>query len=61
MNRSARTKKLTLHRESLRRLTRELAPHELARALGGTDDSGGMHVIIPTVSDNLTDTCDCVR
>lgn len=49
MNRSARTKKLTLHRESLRRLTRELAPHELARALGGsTDDSGGIHVTIST-------------
>lgn len=44
MNRSDRTKKLTLHRESLRRLTRELRPHELARALGGTDHGGGMHV-----------------
>jgi hypothetical protein len=44
MNHSARTKKLTLHRESLRRLTRELRAHELARALGGTDDSGGMRV-----------------
>jgi hypothetical protein len=53
MNRSARTKKLTLHKESLRRLTRELAPHELARALGGTDDSGGMHVTISTRPWNL--------
>ena len=46
MNRSDRTKKLTLHRESLRRLTRELTAHELARALGGgdCDDGGGQHV-----------------
>jgi hypothetical protein len=48
MNRSARTKKLTLHKESLRRLTRELAPQELTRVLGGSDgDSdhgGGMRV-----------------
>jgi hypothetical protein len=50
MNRSARTKKLTLHKESLRRMTRELSPHELGRALGGTDDSGGQHVTISTIS-----------
>jgi hypothetical protein len=40
MNRSTRTKKLTLHTESLRRLTRELREHELARALGGSDVGG---------------------
>lgn len=57
MNRSARTKKLTLHKESLRRLTRELREHELARALGGSDYGGGMHVPIPTVTDDTeTDT-----
>ena len=48
MNRSARTKKLTLHKESLRRLTRELREHDLARALGGSDQGGGGHVPIPT-------------
>jgi hypothetical protein len=55
MNRSARTKKLTLHKESLRRLARELAPHELTRALGGTDDGGGMHVTISTRPPNQGD------
>jgi hypothetical protein len=57
MNRSVRTKKLTLHKESLRRLTRELAPHELTRALGGgeSDDSGGMHVTISTRPPNQGD------
>lgn len=57
MNRSARTRKLTLHKESLRRLTRELAPRELARALGGgdVDASGGMHVTISTRPPNLDD------
>ena len=50
MNRSARTRKLTLHRESLRRLNREIGPRELARALGGgdSDDGGAMHVPIVT-------------
>lgn len=50
MNRLARTKKLTLHKESVRRLTREIGPRELARALGGSDsdDGGGMHVPIVT-------------
>jgi hypothetical protein len=55
MNRSARTKKLTLHKESLRRMTRELSPHELGRALGGSDDSGGMHVTSSTRPPNLGD------
>ena len=51
MNRSARTKKLVLHRESLRRLTREIGPRELARAHGGagdSDDCQAMHVPIVT-------------
>ena len=61
MNRSARTKKLTLHKESLRRLTRELREHELARALGGSDYGGGMHVPIPTVTDDDTDTATQAR
>ncbi|HEX3478926.1 MAG TPA: hypothetical protein VHT91_28080 [Kofleriaceae bacterium] len=55
MNRSARTKRLTLHKESLRRLTRELREHDLARVLGGTDNGGGMHVPIPTETDTDTD------
>jgi hypothetical protein len=52
MNRPARTKKLTLYRERLRRLTRELGPHDLGRALGGSDSDygGGMHVPIVTES-----------
>jgi hypothetical protein len=55
MNRSARTKKLTLHKESLRHLTRDLREHELARALGGSDYGGGMHIPIPTPT--ITETC----
>lgn len=31
------TKKLTLHKESLRRLTRELTEPQLVKVLGGTD------------------------
>lgn len=51
MNRSVRTKKLVLHRESVRRLTREIGPRELARALGGGADgvdANVMHVPIVT-------------
>lgn len=51
MNRSVRTKKLTLHTESLRRLTREIGPRELARAHGGDGDSDDCHALhVPIVT-----------
>ena len=55
MNRLARRKKLTLHKESLRHLTRPLTEHQLVRALGGTDYGGGMHIII--ITPTTTETC----
>lgn len=36
-------KKLTLHKEPVRRLARELTERQLEGALGGSDDGGGMH------------------
>lgn len=55
MNRVDRRKKLTLHKESLRHLTRPLTEHQLVRVLGGTDYGGGMHIVIPTPT--TADTC----
>jgi hypothetical protein len=51
MNRSVRTKKLVLHKESLRRLAREIGPRELARAYGGVGDSDDCHAMhVPIVT-----------
>jgi Na+/phosphate symporter len=44
-------RKLMLRKEPLRRLTRELTERQLERALGGTDDGGGMHQQEWTVPD----------
>ena len=41
MNRSSPTKKLTLRKETLRRLTRELTEQQLAKVFGGSDADRG--------------------
>lgn len=55
MNRVGGTKKLTLHRETLRRFTRELTEQQLAKALGGDPDCGPNQVKTNT---NITVTID---
>jgi hypothetical protein len=50
MKRDGRTnheKKLTLHKETLRRLTRELTERQLANVLGGSAGDGGA-MYVPT-------------
>lgn len=47
-------KKLMLHKEPLRRLTRELTERQLEGALGGTDDGGGWNVNEWTSPTNTT-------
>lgn len=51
MQPKASTKKLTLRKEMLRRLPRELTERQLARALGG-DDGGAYPIIIDTDPNN---------
>jgi len=41
MNRTGRKKKLTLHKEALRRLSFRLTEQQLANVLGGTEGDGG--------------------
>jgi hypothetical protein len=58
MNRAARTKKLTLHKEALRRLSHRLTEPQLARVLGGNDvDCGAMDVPIRTHEPTENETC----